>query len=263
MDKVFKPLITIVTPSFNQGQFIEETILSVLNQTYKNIQYFVVDGGSTDQTMEVVEKYRDRIDIIIHEKDKGQTDAINKGFKLAKGELVGWINSDDILYPDCVEKIVELYNEKPDGAIYYSSRSNFIDTESKVFKLNILDIPNRNHLLNHNYSIIQQGSFYSNELVKKCKYLNDKLHYCMDLDLWLRLLELGPIYSYDSKPLAAFRFWSETKTLNGGNKFFKEIRKILLKNGANIFTRNIFRTLWYELKDYIKRFINFEKWCII
>src|ERR1035437_8370385 len=125
-----KPLITIVTPSFNQGQFIEETILSVLNQTYKNIQYIIVDGGSTDQTMDVVNKYKDKIDIIINEKDDGQTDAINKGFKLAKGELVGWINSDDMLYPECVEKIVELYIEKPDGAIYYGSKSNFIDEKS-------------------------------------------------------------------------------------------------------------------------------------
>ena len=139
--KKFYPLVTIVTPSFNQGQFIEETILSVLNQTYKNIQYIIVDGGSTDKTMEVVNKYRDRVDIIIHEKDKGQADAINKGFRLAKGELVGWINSDDILYPDCLESIVELYKRKPEGAIFYSSKSHFIDENSNIFKLNILEIP--------------------------------------------------------------------------------------------------------------------------
>ncbi|OYU92630.1 MAG: glycosyltransferase, partial [Bacteroidetes bacterium B1(2017)] len=101
-------LFTIITPSFNQGEFIEATILSVLNQTYKNIQYIIVDGGSTDNTMDIVNKYRDSIDIIVHEKDKGQSDAINKGFKLSKGDLIGWINSDDILYPTCVENIIKL-----------------------------------------------------------------------------------------------------------------------------------------------------------
>lgn len=259
MENTFYPLITIVTPSYNQGQFIEETILSVLNQTYKNIEYIVVDGGSTDNTMEVVNKYRDRIDIIINEKDKGQTDAINKGFRLAKGELVGWINSDDILYPDCVLKIVELYQKHQDGAIFYGSRSNFIDEKGIIFKLNIIEIPNRNHLLNHNYSVIQQGSFYSIALIKKCNYLNEKLHFCMDLDLWLKLLEFGPIYSHNSQPLAAFRFWGETKTITGRGKFLQEIRHTLLKHDANPMSPNILRTYWYEAKDLVKRILEYKK----
>ena len=253
--KQFYPEVTIVTPSFNQGQFIEETILSVLNQTYKNIQYIIVDGGSTDKTMEVVNKYQDRIDIVIHEKDKGQSDAINKGFRLAKGELVGWINSDDILYPDCLEKIVELYNNKPDGAIYYGSKLNFIDEKSNIFKLNILEIPNREYLLNKNYSIIQQGSFYSTGLVRKCNYLDENLNFCMDLDLWLRMLKSGSIYHYNSKPLAGFRFWGETKTMNGRSKFLREIRKTLLMYGANPLSPNIWHTYWQEAKADVKRFI--------
>lgn len=255
MKKQFNPIITIVTPSLNQGQFIEETILSVLNQSYQNIQYIIVDGGSTDNTMEVVEKYRDRIDIIIHEKDKGQSDAINKGFKLAKGDLVGWINSDDYLYPNCIEKIVDLYELKNDGAIYFGSSLHFIDIQSKVFKLNVIEIPNRNHLLNNNYSINQPGSFYSSEMVKKCNYLNEKLNYCMDLDLWLNLLMLGPIYSYHLQPIAAFRMAGETKTLIGGNKFLHEIRRTLLFHEANFFSKNIIKTLWYELKVYVKKIL--------
>lgn len=251
-----EPLVSIVTPSFNQGKFIEETIKSILNQTYKNIEYIIIDGGSTDDTLSVVNKYRNQIDIIIHEKDKGQTDALNKGFRLAKGELVGWINSDDILYPDCVEKIVELYGEQPEGAIFYSSQSNFINERGKIIKLKILEIPNRRYLLNQNYSIIQQGSFYSSTIVRKCNYLNDKLNYCMDLDLWLRLLEYGSIHSYKTKPLAAFRVWGDTKTTNGGRKFLNEIRQTLIKHGSNIFSPNIRRTYWYEVKDSIKRVIN-------
>jgi glycosyltransferase involved in cell wall biosynthesis len=259
MEEKIIPLVSIVTPSYNQGQFIEETIQSVLKQTYLHIQYIIIDGGSTDNTMEVINKYNDHIDIIIHEKDKGQTDAINKGFKLAKGELVGWLNSDDILYPDCIERIVELYKSKPDGAIFYGSKLNFIDENSNVFKLNIIEIPNREYLLNKKYSIIQQGSFYSTKMVKKCNYLEQDLNYCMDLDLWLRLLKHGAIYHYGLKPLAGFRVWSATKTTNGKHRFLREIRKTVLKHGANPLSQNIRRAIWHEAKSHVKKLIDYIK----
>lgn len=245
-------LITIVTPSYNQGQFIEETILSVLNQTYKNIQYIVVDGGSIDQTMDVVNNYKDQIDIIIHEKDKGQTDAINKGFKLAKGELVGWINSDDILYVDCVEKIVKTYLEKRDGSIYYNRYNTMIDGKGGVLKNYEKNIPNRDYLLSINYDVIQQGSFYRRDLVEKVGYLNEKNHYCMDLDLWLRLLNHGPIYNVSNCSSAGFRMWEETKTSTGKEKFLRNIREVLILNGAKHYSKSVRKTYWYELKVYLK-----------
>ncbi len=252
-----QPLITIVTPSYNQGQFIEETILSVLNQTYKNIQYIVVDGGSTDNTMEVVNKYRDKIDIIIHEKDKGQTDAINKGFKLAKGELVGWINSDDILYMECVEKIVKVYKNKPEGVVFYNCFNDRIDKDSNKIVTYKKIIPNRNYLLNKNYDVIQQASFYRIDIVKKINYLDESIYYCMDLDLWLRLLKHGSIYCCDAGPSSGFRIWADTKTNNGSYKFLKEIRKTLLHNGAKKLSPNIIRILYYEFKEFIKKLIGF------
>lgn len=247
-----EPVVTIVTPSFNQGKFIEETILSILNQTYTNIQYIIVDGGSSDSTMEVVEKYRDNIDIIIHEKDKGQADAINKGFKLAKGELVGWINSDDVLYPECVEKIVELYQEKNDGAIYYCSTLDWIDSSSAFLRTLNVKVPNHNYLLKKRYSLIQQGSFYCNKILKCIDYLDDKNPYCMDLDLWLRLSKHGNIYSLDDKSYSAFRIWEDTKTSNGGKKFLHNIRQVLLNNGASIFSPTVLTTYLYGFKINIK-----------
>ncbi|MEN0054754.1 MAG: glycosyltransferase family 2 protein [Mucilaginibacter sp.] len=248
-----EPLITVVTPSYNQGQFIEETILSVLNQTYKNIQYIIVDGGSTDQTMEVVNRYKDRIDIIIHEKDKGQSDAINKGFRLAKGELTGWINSDDILYPDCIEQIVKLYNKNNDGSIYYGGIIEYIDKDSKSIKLRNGVIGDKSYLLKENYDVIQQGSFYSVKILKQVNYVNEAIHYCMDLDLWLRLLNYGPIYSYNEKPIAGFRKWEGTKTATSALKFLNDIKITLLKNGAPAYGKTLRKIYYYTFKAQVKR----------
>jgi glycosyltransferase involved in cell wall biosynthesis len=247
------PKVSIITPSFNQGQFIEETILSVLNQNYKNIEYILVDGGSNDKTMDVVEKYRDKIDVVIHEKDKGQTDAINKGFRLATGSLIGWINSDDILYPDCIEKIVALANQNKKGSIYYCSKLDRIDSEGKFLEQVNRKITNKNYLLHRDYSIIQQGSFYDTERVRDVNYLDEEIHYCMDLDLWLKLLDKGPIYSFNKKPLAASRMWEDTKTATGAYHFMNDIEKILFKHGMNRICKNYMKLNWRKFKSMVNQ----------
>lgn len=250
--KNIQPKVSIITPSYNQGQFIAYTIESVLNQTYPNIEYIVVDGGSTDDTMQVVERYADRIDLVIHEKDKGQSDAINKGFKAATGELVGWINSDDVLHEDCVERIVELYIKNPSGSIYYGSSLTILDknnVESGVIKV---DIPGKDHLVSRNYDVIQPGSFYSLDLVKKVGYLNESIHFSMDLDLWLRLLDKAPIYNFSEKPIACIRKWENTKTSTGNKLFFQDIVKTLKKHGANSFNMTLLKLRFYLFKEFIK-----------
>ena len=249
------PLISIVTPSFNQGQFIEQTINSVLNQTYNNIEYIIVDGDSTDNTMEIVNRYKDKVNVIISEKDKGQTDAINKGFKLANGELLGWINSDDLLDPECIQEIVNLYNINSNGSIYYGDLLNDIDKKGVLMDTKKRTIPSRNFLLNKNYSVIQQGSFYAKNILIKCNYLDENIHFCMDLDLWLKLLSFGPIYIFQKKPLASFRRWEGAKTSTGNLSFLREVRLTLLKHGTARFSRNMRRIYWYTLKGYIKKII--------
>lgn len=248
--------VSVITPSYNQGQFIEQTILSVLNQSYPNIEYILVDGGSTDNTMEIVKKYKERISIIIHEKDNGQSDAINKGFKLATGELVGWINSDDILYQDCIERIVEMEEKHRDGSIYYASKIDILNVNGNVKEQRVIRISNKNDLLNKNYDVIQQGSFYRSELIKEVDFLDQKLYYCMDLDLWLKLLDRGKIYFFDNYPLAAFRLWEGNKTLTGQIDFLKDIRKTLCKHGMSAISHNNKRLHWYLLKKKIKSVIN-------
>ena len=249
------PLVTIVTPSFNQSKFIEETILSVLNQSYKNIQYIIVDGCSTDNTMEIVNKFKDRIDIIISEKDKGQADAINKGFKLAKGELVGWLNSDDILYPDCVAQIIKLYNINNRGAIYYNSYNDIINENGDLITSYQHLIPNKDHLLKSNYDVVQQGSFYNRLLVKRIGYLDINNFYCMDLDLWLNLLDHGAIEYTNDRSHAGFRIYPGTKTETGKEKFLKEIHKVLKKHGAKFYYATIWHRIYiYYIKTKIKKY---------
>lgn len=244
--------VSIVIISYNQGDFIEETISSVLGQTYSNVEFLLIDGGSTDNTMNVVRKYEDKFSIVIHEKDNGQTDAINKGFKRATGELVGWVNSDDILYPNCVEEIVRIYNMNKDGAIYCLRSVDAIDVNSKKIQEFVYDIPDRNSLLRNSYEVNQQGSFYSAKVLERVQYLNEKLNYCMDLDLWLRLLKHGPIYQSRERSLAAFRIGNYTKTSTGGATFLREIRKTLLRHGASTFDRSVLKTFWSQLKMLIK-----------
>ncbi|WP_266364911.1 glycosyltransferase family 2 protein [Tellurirhabdus rosea] len=249
------PLVSIITPSFNQGEFIEKTIESILNQTYNNIEYIIVDGLSTDKTMSVIDKYKPKITKVIHEKDNGQSDAINKGFKMASGTLIGWINSDDILYPHAVEAIVELYTKHNDGAIFYGNNLDIIDDNGNKIKTIHKPIPNRDFLLKRNYDVIQQGSFYNTQFVKEVNLIDPTLHYCMDLDLWLRLLKFGPIYAVEGNPIAAFRRWNETKTSTGGINFLNDIKNTLIKNGAPPFSKTLNKVRYQTLKLLAKQLI--------
>ena len=248
--------VSIVIISYNQGDFIEATIKSLMEQTYSNVEFLLIDGGSTDNTMDIVGKYEDRFSTIIHERDKGQTDAINKGFKLATGELIGWINSDDILYPDCIEKIVSIYEKNKDGAIFYSRVIDVIDLYGKKYATYVNDIPDKAYLLRKKYDVNQQGSFYSAQALKQVQYLDESLYYCMDLDLWLKLLNWGGIYQEKEKPLAAFRVGGyDTKTSTGGHRFLKEIRQTLLKHGASYFDPTVRKTYWEQFKKNLKKLI--------
>jgi len=244
--------VSIVTPSYNQGQFIGKTIESVLNQTYKHIEYILVDGGSSDSTMEVVNHYRDKIDIVIHEKDKGQSDAINKGFKLASGELVGWINSDDILYPDAVERAVQSYqSNKREPAVIMPTSMNWIDSDGVFIKEGKVRARSRLDLINKDYRVVQPGSFYNTVLVKKVGLCDVSIHYCMDLDLILRLSQLEKIVFIDG-PLAGFRTHATTKTSTGNLDFLNDIEQCIRKYGMAAFSKNALKLKKEKLKIIIK-----------
>jgi glycosyltransferase involved in cell wall biosynthesis len=177
------PKISIITPSFNQGQYLEETILSVIEQKYSNLEYIIIDGGSTDNSVEVIKKYEKHISYWVSEKDSGQSEAINKGFKKATGEIIAWLNSDDLYCSNTLADIGKLFNDHQDATIIYGDVVNFSNSGKELYVVNQFeqfDFFSR-------VSIHQPSVFWRRSVFKEIGLLNESLHYCMDYDFWMRL----------------------------------------------------------------------------
>ncbi len=178
-----QPLVSIVTPSFNHAAFIEKTILSVLNQDYPNIEYIVMDGGSTDGTLDILRKYSDKL-IWVSEPDKGQSDAINKGFQKAHGEILTWLNCDDVYLPGAVRTAVQFLAEHPDVAMVHGG-ANCVNDKGELVKRGRIAGFDLNKPCE---SIIPQpAAFFRKAAFEEVGRLDINLHYRMDLDLWIRM----------------------------------------------------------------------------
>lgn len=217
------PRVSIVTPSYNQGRFIKETIDSVLNQSYGNIEYLVVDGGSTDETVSILKSYGPTLGWI-SEADKGQTDAINKGFARSTGEIRAYLNSDDVLLPDAVEKIVKHFNHHPDADMVYG-RAALIDEQGESIGMYETAGYSFDRLV-HQCFICQSAAFWRTRMAEKVGPFNDRLDYAMDYDYWLRIDRAGGRIEHLPETLAAWRRYAETKTSSAREKVFEEIFKI-------------------------------------
>jgi len=254
------PRITVVTPSYNQGQFLEETILSVINQDYPNLEYFIIDGGSTDNSLEIIKKYEDKIDWWVSELDKGQSDAINKGFKRATGELLAWVNSDDVLFPGCLYEVAEVYikNKKPD---LIHANCVYIDEHSKIIKLIRVPRQTRFFMFRGVWSAPAPAVFFKGSLLRKVGYLNTRYHFSMDLDIWIRMMKAGGKVCYIPRYLGAFRWYPNSKSsVLIKSKIHKydinpEVEKILTDNLYRI-TKNR-RQMWLFIWK-LYRLINFN-----
>ncbi|WP_293297031.1 glycosyltransferase family 2 protein [Pedobacter sp. UBA4863] len=205
------PKISIVTPSYNQGQYIEETILSILNQNYPNLEYIIIDGGSTDHTVEIIKKYEDRITYWVSEKDNGQSHAINKGFEKATGEIFAYLNSDDCYYPNTFWEIANTYVRKPYTKTLWIGDCNWAERFDDVN--GSLDKPNFPNSLYQ--ALLQRGlapqpsMFWTNPL--KLKF-NEDLKFCMDFDFWLKLILKKYEIVRTPKTLSLFRIHKDSKT---------------------------------------------------
>ncbi|WP_418791098.1 glycosyltransferase family 2 protein [Phosphitispora sp. TUW77] len=237
MSKI-KPLVSIITPSYNQGRFIEDTINSVLSQEYPNFEYIVVDGGSTDDTLSILEKYSTRLRWI-SESDKGQSDAINKGFKMAKGEIVAWLNSDDTYELGAIEKAVSYMTANPKVALVYG-HAGIIDEYGKWVRQFEATEPFNLWRLIHVWDyIMQPTTFFRKKALQEVGYLREDLNWCMDWDLWIRL---GRKYAVGFIPevLANNREYEETKTSTGGWSRLKEITSVMREKGEKKYPPGLF-----------------------
>lgn len=216
------PRISIVTPSYNQGQYIEETIRSVLLQGYPNLQYIIMDGGSNDQTVDVIRRYEKWVDHWVSEKDRGQTHAINKGFAMADGDIVAWINSDDYYLPGTLEQVALAHARNP-GAILLGDVEEFSELgELGVQRMHHVDAEHLRRPMDGSWMWHQPGTFVPGSVVREAGPLDETLHYAFDKDWMFRMLALAPV-EYMNKPLARFRIHEAAKTRADLDKAMREI----------------------------------------
>ncbi|WP_146528926.1 glycosyltransferase family 2 protein [Novipirellula artificiosorum] len=204
------PRITVVTPSYNQGDFLEQTLQSVLQQDYPNLQYIVVDGGSSDQSGEILDKYSEQITQVIREPDEGQSDAICKGLNLADGDFFNWINSDDLLMPGALHELAA--NFTPDIDLYTFPVSVFgQDTES--YPMRNENLSAKAILRSDRYSFCQPGLWFRTAMLRGCGGIDRSLNYGFDWDLLIRYLAAHPRVHYSQAVGAAFRLHPDSKTV--------------------------------------------------
>lgn len=218
------PKITIITPSYNQANYLEATIRSVLLQGYPDLEYIVIDGGSTDHSVEIIKKYEPWITYWVSEKDKGQSDAINKGLKLATGDIVNWLNSDDYYESGTLFKVAEAFRDK--NILVVGGRSSLFKGESEVVReSNGTDVYWGNLAKTIGWARIDQPeTFFRKEAIARMGLLDTRLHYLMDRDWWIKFLFCFGLDSVKRIPdiLVNFRLHEESKTVSQAEKFLVE-----------------------------------------
>lgn len=218
--------VSIVTPSYNQGEFIERTLQSVASQTGAEIEHVVFDGGSTDNTVEILRRFSPPVRWV-SKKDKGQTDAVNQGIRATDGEIIGWLNSDDIYYPGAIARIVAFFDDHPEIDLVYGM-ADHIDREDHAFEPYPTE-PWSFERLKENCFICQPALFFRRRVVEQYGLLDETQNYCMDYEYWLRLGKAGARFAYLEVKLAGSRMYAENKTMSATVKVHTEINDMLKK----------------------------------
>jgi len=215
--------LTIVTPSFNQGRFLEETILSVLNQGYEPLEYIVIDGGSTDETVSVIRRYEDKIAYWVSEKDRGQVHAINKGLEKATGDVFAFLNSDDVYLPGAFSAAMNHFEGHPESSWVCGDTIMFGEGhDTKVIHANV---PlSAAHCLSWAYRAPQPGHFWKTEIVREG--FEERWNYDFDHEMYVRLLLAGHECEYMPLPMAAYRLHPVSKTIAEGHRQIEEFDQI-------------------------------------
>lgn len=225
-----KPLVSIVTPSFNKGPFIEETIRSVRNQTYTNIEYIVVDGGSTDETLSILKKYGGLLKWV-SEPDQGQSDAINKGWRMAQGEIIAYLNADDTYTPDAVETVVRYFSDHSDAGVVYGN-GIMTDEDGRFLEDGLASEFSLRELIYCRDYILQPAVFLRRSVYEKIGGVDEHLHLAMDLDYWIRAgLHFRMVHIPHT--LAVARVYRDAKSVVLMHEYVSDYEHILKKAFAD------------------------------
>lgn len=218
------PRISIITPSYNQAKFLEQTILSVLDQDYPDIEYIVMDGGSTDGSVEIIKKYAGKLEHWESVKDKGQADAINKGFARASGDIVAWLNSDDFYHPRALRSAVQVFDENPDVVLVYGNMLAVDENGATFNTLNYKQLTLEDLLC---FQIIGQPAvFMRRSALQKTSGLNLDFHFLLDHLLWIQIAQHGKIL-HVNQTWASARYHAEAKNVAKAAEFGREAFRIL------------------------------------
>jgi len=215
--------LTIVTPSYNQGRFLEETITSVLSQGYQPLEYMIIDGGSTDESVDIIKRYEDKIDYWVSEKDRGQVHALNKGLERATGDIFAFINSDDVYFPGTFDTVMKYFEEHPQSEWVCGDTEMF--GEGHETRLISTVVPtSAAHVLAWAYRAPQPGHFWKTSIVRRG--FQEKWNYDFDHDMYVRLLLDGHKCEYIPMRMAGYRLHEVSKTVAEGHRQIEEFDRI-------------------------------------
>lgn len=247
------PKISLITPSYNQAQYLERTILSIIEQNYPNLEYIIMDGGSTDESIQIIQKYADKLSYWVSTKDNGQSDAIRCGFEKSTGDILAWVNSDDLLLPNSLAHVAEMFKCNP-GKHFLAGGHIDIDKDNNTLWCHWPVLPSFEKLLLVGFYLGQPACFWSREIYNSVGGLDPSIQFIMDQDLFLRILKKNSSM-VTNRLLACFRHHSMSKSATMEDVHQKELSnlknfwgysKLNEQDGIRV------RLLW-KLSTYIKR----------
>lgn len=252
------PLVSVVTPSFNQARFLERTIESVLSQDYPRLEYVVVDGGSTDGSEAIIRKHSSRLAWWVSERDAGQTDAINKGFAHAHGDILAWLNSDDTWMPGAVTSVVQAFLEQPGCGLIYGG-ANYVDEEDRIIGRFPAAQTDYGLLRQGFVHIPQQAAFFRADLWRSLGPLDASLYFAMDYDLWVRIAERAQL-EYVPQIWANFRLHSAAKTIMADERCWPEMLSIHYRDGGSFFSIIVAK---YYIRRLMAPLLRWKRRCLL